>query len=281
VFGLKKERPVLTVHFGDTHVGSSLALWPRGMTLRDGGGWLPSGLQDWYLDRWIDFWDDTAALKKKHQAWCVGISGGDERDGDHHGTKQLTSAFEDDQDQAVRAVYAIAESVVDEWVYVRGTESHGCGSERYARDAAERGLKVIPNGDHWSHWIYTGIHGGVKFEVAHAPGTKSWVPNTRGVSCARHAQYTRKEYHESGLEPPDVVIRHHIHYWQGPGCDGETCCFLIPGWQDSSDYVKNKGVMSATASNFIQGGLRILCQGGNWRHFWWLRRPEPAVAWAT
>ena len=279
-WSLQKERPTLTVHFGDLHVGSSLAMWPKEVILADNANWQPSILQDWYLDRWREFWQDTAALKKRFRARVVGISGGDERDGDHHGTAQLTSADEDDQDKAVEVIYSMAAPVIDEWVFVRGTPSHGCGTERYARTFAERGWNVIPNGDHWSHWIYTGIHGGVKFEVAHAPGTKSWVPTTRGAAAARHAQYTKSEYNETGIEPPDVVIRHHVHYWQGPGCDGQTCCFFIPGWQAASNWVMSRGVKSATASHFVPGGLRLLCEGGAWRHFWWLRQPETGVAWA-
>ena len=268
------------VHFGDTHIGSSLAMWPSEVILADNANWQPSLLQEWYLDRWKEFWRDTKSLAKKHRARVVAISGGDERDGDHHGTAQLTSADEDDQDQAVEVVYSMAADVVDEWHFVRGTPSHGCATERYARTFAERGWNVIPNGNHWSHWVYTGIHDGVKFEVAHAPGTKSWVPTTRGAATARHAQYTKAEYNESDIEPPDVVIRHHVHYWQGPGCDGHTCCFFIPGWQAASNWVMSRGVKSATSSHFIPGGLRLLCENGMWRHFWWLRRPESSVAWS-
>jgi len=255
-------------------------MWPHEVVLADDARWEPSELQDWYMARWREFWADTAALKKKHRAWCVGISGGDERDGDHHGTAQLTSADEDDQDQAVEAVYAVAAEVVDEWVFVRGTPAHGSATERYARSFHRQGRNVTPNTPHWSHWCYTGVHGGVRFEVAHAPGTKSWVPTTRGSSCSRHAQYTRAEYYDSGVEPPDVVIRHHVHYWQGPGCDGDTCCFFIPGWQAASNWVMSRGVKSATESHFVPGGLRLLCRDGEWTHHWWLRKPESDVAWA-
>jgi len=276
----QKDPPTLTVHFGDEHVGSSLAPWPRSVVLADDAKWEPSPLQDWYMDRWGEFWEDTAALKRKYGAWCVGISGGDERDGDHHGTKQLVSADEDDQDQAVEVLYETANDVVDEWHFVRGTISHGCGTERYARTFAAKGWNVVKAGQHWSHWIYTGVHSGVRIEVAHTPGTKSWVPHTRGPTCARHAFYTRHEYQESEIQPPNVVIRHHVHYWEGPGCSGETCCFFIPGWQAASDYVRNKGVKAAAVSHFVPGGLRLLCQDGTWFPDWWLRRPESSVSWA-
>lgn len=273
-------QPVLTVHFGDLHVGSSLALWPPDVPLADGGSWKWSDLQDWYWPRWVEFWEDTARLKAEYGAWVVGISGGDERDGDHHGTAQLVSADEDDQDQAVEKVLEVAAPVVDEWIFVRGTPSHGAATERYARDAAMRGWNVRGNGERWSHWVYTGEHGGVRMEVAHTPGTNSWVPTTRGPAVARHAQYTKAEYNRSGIEPPDVVIRHHVHYWQGPGCDGPTCCFFIPGWQAASNWIFSRGVKSAANSEFVQGGLRLLCEAGAWRHFWWLRAPKSRVSWA-
>jgi hypothetical protein len=279
------EKPVLLVHFGDLHVGSSVALSPPRFPLPDGGVYLASELQLWYWKMWREFWRDTAALKAAHGARCVAVSGGDERDGDHHGTTQLVTADEEYQDHAVLKTLEVAEPVVDEWHFVRGTPAHeGPGSgatERYARGLAAKGWNVVPRSDReWSHWAYTGNHEGVRVEAAHAPGTKSWVPTTRGASCARHAQYTKAEYHESGVEPPDLVVRHHVHYWQGPGCDGGTCCFFVPGWQAASNWVKSRGVKSATESHFVPGGLRVLCRGGDWKHFWWLRKPRSGVAWA-
>ena len=255
-------------------------MWPHEIVLADDARWRPSELQDWYLERWREFWIDTAALAKKFGAKVVAISGGDERDGDHHGTKQLVSADEDDQDQAVIAAYQVVGEVADEEVYVRGTPSHGCGTEAYARYFAGKGRNVVPCGNHWSHWSYTAEYSGVKFDVAHAPGTRSGVPHTRGPTCARHSAYTREEYHQSDIRPPDLVIRHHIHYWQGPGCHMGTCCFFIPGWQAASNWVKSIGVKSATDSAFIAGGLRILCDNGSWVPYWWLRRPKSSVAWA-
>ena len=285
MFRRSKERPVLLVHFGDTHVGSSIALGPPEVPLSDGGTHLASELQLWYWDRWREFWQHVAACKKEHGARCVAVSGGDERDGDHHGTTQLATADEECQDVTVYRVLEVAEPVVDEWHFVRGTPAHdgpdSAATERYARTLAGRGWNVVPrDGREWSHWCWTGEYHGVKVEAAHAPGTKSWVPTTRGSACARHAQYTRTEYHESGVEPPDLVIRHHVHYWQGPGCDGGTCCFFVPAWQAATGHVMSRGVKSAVTSHFVPGGLLILCEGGRWRDEWWLRKPRSAVPWA-
>lgn len=273
----------LLVSFGDMHVGSSLALCPERVPLADGGTYLASPLQLFYLECWKRFWDDTSLFKERIGAKLIAICGGDERDGDHHCTTQLWSADELDQDRAVITVLEVARPVVDEWRFVRGTPAHcgpnSAGTERYAETLYKAGWPVVKNGEQYSHWVYTGIHGGVRFEVAHAPGTKSWVPTTRGAACARHAQYTKAEYQDSGIQPPDVVVRHHVHYWQGPGCDSGTCCFFVPGWQAASSYVLGKGVKSAAPSAFVPGGLRIVCGDGRWHHDWKLYRPPSGVAW--
>jgi len=275
----------IVVHFGDLHVGSSIALAPERVPLSDGGAYLASPLQLFYWECWKRFWADTAALKARLGAKVIAVCGGDERDGDHHGTTQLWAAEELDQDRAVIDVLKVAKPVADEWRFVRGTPAHGgpnsAATERYAETLGKLGWPVVPNGDQWSWWVYTGVHGGVKFEVAHAPGTKSWVPTTRAAACARHAEYTRKEYQDSGIEPPDIVVRHHVHYWQGPGCASGTCCFFVPGWQGPTTYVMGKGVKSGAPSHFVPGGLRIVCGGGRWWHDWKLFRPPTRVAWAT
>jgi hypothetical protein len=274
----------LLVHVGDMHTGSSVALCPERVELSDGGTYLASPLQLFYLECWRRFWADTARLKRQLKARCVVIFGGDERDGDHHRTTQLFCADELDQDRAVMRILAHAEDVADEWVFVRGTPAHcgpnSAGTERYAEAGAKAGWNVRMNGNQYSWWAYTGEHEGVKVEVAHAPGTKSWVPTTRGVACARHAQYTRSEYHESGEVPPDIVVRHHVHYWSGPGCDSGTCCFFIPAWQAPTSFVRSIGVKSAASSHFVPGGLRIACADGAWHPYWKRFRPPSGVAWS-
>ena len=282
--GKRQGRPVLVVHFGDMHVGSGVSLCPPRVIQDDGGTHLASPLGEWYWDCWQRFWQDTAELKAQHNAHCIGVCGGDARDGDHHQTTQLWAANENDQDRAVMQVLEVAEPVIDEWVFIRGTPAHdgvaAQANERYGQQIEARGHQVRRNGDLYSWWIWTAEVEGVRFEVAHAPGTKAWVPHTRGVAAARHAQYTWTEYKESGIEPPHLVIRHHVHYWRGPGCEQNTCCFFVPAWQAATNWVKGRGVTSATASSFQPGGLRILCENGTWRHFWKLYQTPSRVAWS-
>ncbi|MBU2177537.1 MAG: hypothetical protein KJ556_20795, partial [Gammaproteobacteria bacterium] len=97
----KTEKPVLTVHFGDTHIGSTTALCPPIVRLDDGGEYRASREQRWFWDCWLRFWDDVSVLKRKYRARVVAIDGGDQREGDHHQTTGIWFVSSTDQDRAV------------------------------------------------------------------------------------------------------------------------------------------------------------------------------------
>ena len=270
----------MTVHFGDQHVGSTVALCPPRVELDGGGIYESSAVQSFYWQCWLRFWQDVADIKKRIKADVIGICGGDEGEGDHHNTTQIWFEEKVDQERAIEQVLDVAAPVVDRWVFIRGTPSHEDAPEARARRLADKFDVIQTANERYSHWAYTGVHGGVKFEVAHAPGTNSWVPHTKGAACARHSQYTRAEYFASGIEPPDVLIRHHVHYWQGPGCSDGTCTFFVPGWQAPTTWVRGRGVKSAAPAGFIPGGLVLICQDGRYTHDWRLYQPPTEVAWS-
>ena len=273
--------PVLTVHVGDLHVGSTVALMPPEVELDDGGTHHASPVQLWYWECWQRFWDDTAELKARAGAYCVVVFGGDEREGDHHNTTQIWAKSTADQDRAVLDVLRVAEPVLDAAVFVRGTPAHdgpaSAATEGYAASMAGLGWEVITCEQRFSWWHYLAEWQGVKFDVAHAPGTKSWVPHTTDAAAARHAQYTWEEYHKENMEPPDIVIRHHVHH-KAQGYYQDTAAFFIPSWQLPTNWVKSRGVKSPRIE--WPGGLRVLCEGGEWRPSWKRFRPRSSVPWA-
>jgi len=250
--------------------------------LDDGGYYHASEAQRWFWQCWLRFWEDTAELKARYAAYCVGIFGGDEREGDHHNTTQIWAKNTLDQDRATLTTLEVAGEVLDEAAFVRGTPSHmgpaAAGTEGYAAIMASRGWDVIKDGERFSWWNYLAEWGGVRFDVAHAPGTKSWVPHTTDAAAARHAQYTWEDYHKGGIEPPDIVIRHHVHH-RAQGFYQDTACFFIPAWQLPTNWVKSRGVKGPRIE--WPGGLRILCEGGDWRPFWKRFRTRSCVPWAT
>ena len=273
---------VLTVHVGDLHVGSTLALCPPVVELDDGGRYEASKVQRWFWDCWLRFWEDTAELKARFDAYCVGVFGGDEREGDHHNTTQIWAKNTFDQDRAALITLDVAREVLDAAAFVRGTPSHegpaAAATEAYAASLARAGWNIIPDGDRFSWWNYLAIWAGVNFDVAHAPGTKSWVPHTTDAAAARHAQYTWEDYHKASLDPPDIVIRHHVHH-KAQGFYQDTACFFIPSWQLPTNWVMSRGVKSPRIEP--PGGLRILCEGGSWRPFWKRFTPRSRVPWSN
>ena len=281
------DRPTLTVHVGDLHVGSSVALSPERYVMADGNLHGASELQLWYLEHWRKFWRDTAELKARHGAFCVGFFGGDLRDGDHHGTTQLCIPDEDDQDEAVLEIVSEADDVLDAEAYINGTPSHGgpasAADERYARTRATRDKRLVIGREvggkpRWSWWSFAQVVGGKKFDIAHAPGTKSWVPHTKEITAARHAQYTWEEYVKAGKEPPDFVIRHHVHYKAGPGHYEGVNVFFIPAWQAGSNWVKSRGVKAPLI--YPPGGLRLLIwPDGRVDVYWKTYEPPSGVGW--
>jgi hypothetical protein len=276
-----RDRPILTVHTGDTHVGSTVALMPPQVELDSGGTYVASREQRWYWDCWLRFWDDVAALKKEHAARVLAVSGGDQREGDHHDTTQIWFESDADQDRGVELVYEVAGDVVDEWVFVRGTESHdgpmAAATERYAKWFASKGWNVRMNGHLYSWFIWTGVVGGVKFQEKHEPQTKSWVPHTRDVSASRQAQYTWTEYATDWIEPPDIAVWHHVHY-RAKGWHNGTFCYVCPAWQLRTAWATNRASSPRVER---PGGVCFLCEDGNWRPFELGYKPESSVAWAT
>ncbi len=278
--GKKSSRPVLVAHHGDTHVGSTASVMPPKVGLDSGGTYEASKSQLWYWKCWLRFWRDVAKLKKEYGAKVLAVSGGDQREGDHHETTQIWFESEADQDRAVEEVYQVANEVADEWVFVRGTEAHdgplAAGTEGYARTFAEAGWNVRQDGERYSWYIWTGVVAGVKFQDKHSPQTKSRVPHLQDVAASRQAQYTWEEYAHDWIEPPDVAVWHHVHY-RARGWYQGTFCYVCPAWQARTAWA----VGNASSPRVERpGGVCFLCEGGRWRPFELSYKPESAVAWA-
>lgn len=269
----------LTVHVGDTHVGSSVAVCPPRVPLEDGGYYYASKDQLWYWKCWCEFWADTMRLKKKLGARVLAIFGGDLRDGDHHETTQLWAANELTQDRAVLQVLAVAEPVIDAAVFVRGTQAHSgpdsVAEERYAWVLDKRGWTIWGNGRNYSHWIWTAEVEGVRLQEKHQPGTRSRVRHTRDLSASRQAQYTWEEYSGAGIPPPDVIVFHHVHY-RARGYYNDTYCHYVPSWQTPTNWVNN--ILSSPVVEW-PGGLRLHLKDGTYTTHELRFKPESSVAW--
>lgn len=269
----------LTVHVGDLHVGSTVALCPPVVRLDDGGEYRPPKEMLWFWECWTAFWADTARLKEKLGCPVLAIFGGDLRDGDHHNTTQLWARNEHDQDRAVYQALSVARPVLDGAVFLRGTPAHdgpaSNGDERYAETLAERGWPVVRNGQQFSWWIWTDEIDGVRIQEKHAPGTVSRIPSKVDSGAAREAEYLWIEYAKMGTPPPHVAIFHHVHI-RARGFFESLYCHFCPGWQLPTAWVNGK---LHTPKVEPPGGLRLFCQDGTWTPYELRFRPKGKVAW--
>lgn len=269
----------LTVHIGDLHIGSSVALCPPVVRLDDGGTHYASEDQLWFWKCWCEFWRDTAELKESLGCRVLAVFGGDLRDGDHHRTTQLWAVNEHDQGIAVIEALRITEPVIDGAVFVRGTGAHSgpasIAEEDYARFLATKGWRIWKNKERYSFWTWTAVIEGVRIQVKHSPGTMSWVPHTRDGAASRQAQYTWEEYMKSGEPPPDMAVFHHVHV-RGRGFYEDTECAFVPSWQMPTNWVTGK-----QHSPRIEppGGLRLHCINGTHTPYWLRFKPKGGASW--
>jgi len=283
MFLKSKQRPVLLVHAGDQHVGSTKAMLGTPQPLDDGGFYVPSKDQVWFWDCWVQMWREVAALKKRYKAKVVYVSGGDEGEGDHHGSTEIWFVSEADQDRAVEQMFEVAHPTVDEWIFIRSTEAHigahSAGTERRARHFASLGWNVWCDPKTpgiYSKWIYTGVHQGVKIQVKHQPQTRSNVPHLQDNAAARQAQYTWIDYAKAWVEPPDLAIWHHIHY-RSKGWYQGVFCYTCPSWQLTTAWATR---FKSSPRIEHPGGIAFLCEDGHWQPFELDYEPESSVAWA-
>lgn len=271
---------VITVHTGDEHIGSTVALCPPTVDLDDGGQYVASPAQLWFWDCWQQFWKDTAELKKKYKAKVVYIHGGDEGEGDHHGTRQILFISDADQERAIDQVFKVADKVVDDWVFIRSTEAHDGQSSAGTEQRAKRWSKernIIRNGDLYSWWIYTGVHGGVRFQSKHQPQTRGNLPHTRDSAAARQAFLTWENYVEDWIEPPQIAVWHHVHY-RSQGYHKDVFCYTCPSWQLPTSWAVGKFMAGPRFER--PGGIRFLCRDGSWQPLELRFKPRSVVAWA-
>jgi hypothetical protein len=269
----------LTVHVGDLHVGSTLALCPPTVRLDDGGTYMPPPEMLWFWQCWCEFWANTAELKQKLGCYVLAEFGGDLREGDHHNTTQLWAKNEHDQDRAVYQVLSVARPAIDGAVFLKGTPAHdgpvASADERYAETLAGKGWPVIKNGDLFSHWIWTAEIEGVRIQAKHAPGTVSRIPTKVDSGAGREAEYLWTEYHRAGERPPDVAIFHHVHV-RARGFFESLYCHFCPAWQLPTAWVNGK-VHSPKLDP--PGGLRLLLRDGTWTPYELRFRPRSRIAW--
>jgi hypothetical protein len=226
--------PVQVVLIGDTHVGSSMGLCPRGYFADDGNEIKLNRLQEASLDHWSEFWKRRKAAKLP----TVTILMADLIDGNHHGTSQLWTTDEQQMIEAavmlLNPVAAFSHTVLG----LRGTPAHVGASGKFDNAVCrEIGARRVDGKS--SAYHLKPVISGVQFDVAHhgpGVGKKVHTFGNAGRSFARNI-FMLALMRKTPL--PQVIVRAHVHkkLWETLHDFGHEYHMLItPAWQWCTEY---------------------------------------------
>lgn len=244
---------------GDLHAGSTVAPWPEGMPLPDGGEWQPGVIQRWLGDCWDSLLEH--ALSFDHIDAL--IHNGDAIDGGHPNNAGVVTNRLDYQADAAIELLAPLRECADKFYMVQGTSWHvGRGAEN--ETAIARELDAVPHRDSgalvWPElWLDLG---GVIGHWAHHVGTTA---NPFGEATApwRDLQMLRLAALNAGYPWANEVrlmVRNHRHRMIHVEKDGMHA-LTVTGWQLKTEF----GYKVAPNSVSEIGYAVIECEGGNVR----------------
>jgi len=257
---MKTNTELVTV-ISDTHVNSLIGLMTNKVRMDDGGAYLSSKSQRWIYGNFKSFCRDIDVEKRRLRAPNTLIINGDISDDNNHKTTQiLTHNKADILKMTVDTLMPIIE-LADHVIVTRGTEAHvgsnACMDEMVAEDISAHG----PAENMYSWWAFRGEFGGVKFDVAHHPGTFSGMPHTQYAPAGRVAARIAWDYALNSEKPPDVAIRSHNHVFADSGYTYPTRAFITYPWQLTTSYGHRKGFSGRVMPI---GGMFFVCEAGKY-----------------
>jgi hypothetical protein len=224
----------------DIHGGCKLAVCPpEGISLDDGGRYMPSPLQLKIYAYWREFWDEFVPDATRGEPYAI-ICNGDAVEGSHH--RATTPISHNILDQC-KVTKALMEPEIEKakcgFYAIRGTEAH-VGISAQTEEGMFQGLGAIPNEDgqyaRWDLWKTIGddrlVH------ALHHVGTTSSMAYE---STAPHKELTEMliEAARWGQRIPDVVARahRHRHYEEAIATErGRSYILVTPCWQAKTPF---------------------------------------------
>lgn len=275
---MTRDRPIVVACASDIHANSSVGLCPpEGVTLDDGGQYLPNELQEWLWRGWAGFWRRVDQVRQALGAELVVILDGDMVEGAHHGTTQIVTGNLEVQHRLAMSCLALPASLHPaRWFLVRGTEVHvGHAAQHEEAIGRELGATVDPENGRSSWWHLRAEINGTRLDVAHH-GRVGQRPWTTGNGAVNQAASIMMESVRTGYPVPHLAIRAHRHRFADSGVTYPVRLVQLPCWQMSTGY----GHKVAPDSLPDVGGLIVTCNvGGGYQLEPWLHRPEPPAIW--
>lgn len=224
----------------DTHCGCKLGLCPpEGVTLDDGGAYLPSPLQCKIWAMWDEFWSDWVPEQTRGEPFGV-IVNGDAVEGTHHrATTPISHNIGDQIAIAQACLKPVAQLCEGRFWMVRGTEAH-VGISAQIEEGLGKALGAVPNDQgqycRWDLWKRVGAD--YLIHCLHHIGTTG---SQAYEATAVHKEMI-EEYAEAGRwgeQPPDISVRSHRHrYIETTFATrrGRGISVVTPGWQGKTPF---------------------------------------------
>jgi hypothetical protein len=245
-------------------------LCPNSFTLDDGGTYYSSPAQKYIWKTWNDYWDVIWKEKKRRKWPLYIVFNGELGDDNYHPTTQLVTRNPADQERLTLKVIENPVDMADGVIVIRGTEAHS-GKSGWMDEAIAQDLETMgpPEMDgevrSWFHWM--GELGGVRFDIAHHPGTGHARPWTKGGDANRLAAMLTYRYTEYNhfmdldgtpmIKHPHLGIRGHNHKPSDSADNHPVRAIILPSWQLSTAFGHRLG------GDWLPiGAAYVLCDNG-------------------
>lgn len=259
------ERTVVLGVYSDIHAGSTIGLCPpEGVSLDDGGAYLPSPEQLWLWDCWKAGWLHVQNIVERERRFSdddvdLGlVSNGDATDGNHHKTTQILSGAEGAHIKCAVECQRIPKALGPKWWWIiRGTEAHvgksggleeGMAVSMDREDAPiQRSRKADGSPGPWTWWeLLLEFHGRLIDFTHH--GRMGQRAHTRSSYVRLYAFDVWAERAMRDDRAPDLAIRSHLHQYEDSGpphpLKPTTRVVQTGAFQLASAYVKGRSAES-------------------------------------
>ena len=250
----------LVVVISDLHCGSAVGLSPLKFPLDDGGFYAASPAQAWLLERWEKFWETVRSMKRGREL-CVVVNG-DIVEGGHFPGSQLSTASAETMEYVADELLKPVRKMAKRMYMVRGTPMHvkqGPGAE----EIVGRAIGTDKIGRNYSAQDVNLNVGGVRFNFSHHPASAGGkLPWTRGTGARSFALQIFFNFKEHGLEPPDIVVRSHLHVFDDTPSSLPVYAVRTPAFCLANEFAKKVGAQNSPISTI--GGLAFVIDDGRW-----------------
>jgi hypothetical protein len=248
----------LVVVISDLHCGSTVGLSPERWEQDDGGFYAASPAQKWLLERWEQFWETVRSMKRGRELTVV--VNGDIVEGSRFG--QISTVSAETMEYVAGEMLKPVRKMAKRLYLIRGTPVHvksGPGAE----EQVGRTIGSEKIGRNYSAQTLALNVGGVRFNFSHHPASAGGkLPWTRGTGVRSVAMQIFFNYKEHGEEPPDIVVRSHLHVYDSSPDSAPVFAVRTPAFCLANEFALKVGAQNAPISTI--GGLAFVIDDGRW-----------------